>query len=184
MYNSAHTHNFNCSFKLIYIIYSRFEAMDFDLMEKTDSSRHRDSDPVFTIGITSRLTNTSVHTLRLYEERGLIIPFKTETKRRLYSRSDIGRINCIRQHLDAEGLNIAGIKAVWSMVPCWLFRPCTEQDRHACDAYTHTTLPCWEVETKGPECADADCRTCDIYLLGARCSSMKSMYKKLISNQD
>lgn len=141
-----------------------------------------ESNPVYTIGITSRLTNTSVHTLRMYEERGMIIPFKTDTNRRLYSKSDIGRINCIRRHLDDEGLNIAGIMAIWSLVPCWLIRPCSEDNQKACDAFVNTTVPCWEVETKGPECDGADCRTCDVYLLGASCSNMKSMYKKILDN--
>jgi len=140
-----------------------------------------DSEPVYTIGIASRLTNTSVHTLRMYEERGLIIPFKTETNRRVYSRSDVGRINCIRRHLDEEGLNIAGIKAVWSLVPCWLIRPCSQKDQEACNAFVNTTNPCWEVEEKGPECIDADCRTCKVYLLGANCSDMKSMYKSIFA---
>ena len=149
-------------------------------MKEQKESLKMDSDPVYTIGIASKLTNTSVYTLRLYEERGLIIPFKTDTKRRIYSKSDIERIRCIRKHLDEEGLNIAGIKAIWSLVPCWLFRPCSKSDQEACDAFVSTTEPCWGVAEKGSECIGVDCRSCKVYLLGGSCSDMKSMYKSYI----
>jgi len=142
----------------------------------------KDSDPVYTIGIASKLTNTSVYTLRLYEERRLIIPFKTNTNRRIYSRSDIARIKCIRKHLDQEGLNISGIKAIWSLVPCWLIRPCSKHDQTACEAFVSTTEPCWAVSKKGKECIKVDCRTCSVYLLGGSCSDMKSMYKSILKN--
>jgi DNA-binding transcriptional MerR regulator len=68
---------------------------------------NNDSRPLYTISIAAKLTNTAISTLRMYEDRGLILPHKTKTKRRLYSDVDINRILCIRKHLDEEGLNIA-----------------------------------------------------------------------------
>ena len=63
------------------------------------------------------------------EEKALLIPFYTKSGRRLFSQTDIVRLKCIRNHLDEQGLNIAGIKALMAMVPCWLLKPCSESDR-------------------------------------------------------
>lgn len=135
--------------------------------------------PVYTIGVASRLTDTSVHALRMYEDKGLIIPSKTGSGRRMYSKSDIERIRCIRTHLDEEGLNIAGIRSLLALIPCWLLRPCSEKSRQMCDAYTNKLTPCWEAETKASECQGVDCRTCDVYLLGGRCGDIKSLWKQV-----
>jgi len=51
-----------------------------------------DDKPVFSISIAAQLLGISVHTLRMYEREGLIIPFKTRTNRRLFSENDIERI--------------------------------------------------------------------------------------------
>jgi MerR family transcriptional regulator/heat shock protein HspR len=136
--------------------------------------------PVYTIGIAAKLTKTSVHALRLYEERGLILPHKTKTHRRVYSQADIERLQCIRRHLDEEGLNIAGIKALLALVPCWLIKPCSPADREQCDAYTSTADPCWAVDQKGKVCQDVDCRACTVYLLGNRCHSIKQIWKEAL----
>jgi len=136
-----------------------------------------DTQPVYTIGIAAQLTNTSVHALRVYEEKKLILPFVTETNRRLYSPSDIKRIKCIRQHLDEKGLNIAGIKALMAMIPCWLLRPCSETERQSCDAYTSTNAPCWEVGKKGPACQDIECRSCSVYNKDYNAGDFKSFCK-------
>lgn len=139
------------------------------------------SQPLYTIGVTSRLTNCSVHTIRLYEDKGLILPHRTKTNRRLYSQADIFRLNCIRKHLDEEGLNIAGIKALLAIVPCWKIRPCTESDYLNCDAYSSTTEPCWMAINKGVECTDKDCRTCKVYQLADRCPDVKTLYKEMMT---
>ena len=49
--------------------------------------------PLYPISIASKLTNTTVYTLRVYEDRGLIIPYRTNTGRRLYSDTDIARLH-------------------------------------------------------------------------------------------
>ncbi len=65
-------------------------------IEETDFS------PVYTIGITAELTETSVHALLMYAKKGIILPYITKTNRRLFSKSDIQRIKCIRKHLDED----------------------------------------------------------------------------------
>lgn len=90
----------------------------------------RNDEPLYTIGVAARLTGTTVHALRMYEEKGLLRPYKSDSGRRLYSNTDIIRLRCVRRHLDQEGLNIAGIKALLALVTCWLIKPCPVADRH------------------------------------------------------
>lgn len=137
--------------------------------------------PLYPLRVAAELTGTSVYALRQYVDLGLIIPYKTSTNRRLYSKVDIQRIKCIRKNLDEQGLNIAGIKALLASVPCWLIKPCPIEDREKCDAYTSVREPCWQVTVKGPTCQNVDCRECDVYRLQERCNDLKSIIK-LISN--
>ena len=134
--------------------------------------------PLYPLRVAAELTGTSVYALRQYVDLGLIIPYKTPTNRRLYSKVDIQRILCIRKYLDEQGLNIAGIKALFASVPCWLVKPCPIEDREKCDAYTSLTEPCWQVTVKGPTCQNVDCRECDVYRLQEECSDLKSIFKK------
>lgn len=150
----------------------------------TANDSNASSLPLYTIGIAAKLTDTSVHTLRMYEDKGLILPHKTRTNRRVYSQTDIERIMCIRKHIVEDGLNIAGIKTILAMVPCWEFRPCTQSCRDSCDAYTSVSEPCWSASNKGKECQNIDCRTCDVYLLANKCSDIKALYKDLMNKKD
>ena len=139
--------------------------------------------PLYPLRVAAELTGTSVYALRQYVDLGLIIPFKTPTNRRLYSKVDIQRILCIRKYLDEQGLNIAGIKALLASVPCWLVKPCPIEDREKCDAYTSVAEPCWQVTVKGPTCQNVDCRECDVYRLQEECNDLKSIFKKF-NNQN
>jgi hypothetical protein len=118
------------------------------------------TEPVYTLRIASKLSSISVYSIRQYIDKGLIIPYKTKTKRHLFSDVDILRLNCIRKYLDELGLNVAGINALFSLVHCWLIKPCSKGDRENCDAYTHVSEPCWQASQKGPLCRNSDCRIC------------------------
>ena len=146
--------------------------MDSNLIENPTA-------PLYPLRVAAELTNTSVYTLRQYVDLGLILPFKTQTNRRLYSKVDIQRILCIRKYLDNYGLNIAGIKVLFAAVPCWLIKPCTQSDYEQCDAYTSLNEPCWQVSVKGPSCQNIDCRVCEVYRLPEKCNDLKSIFKKL-----
>ncbi|MBC8216615.1 MAG: MerR family transcriptional regulator [Candidatus Marinimicrobia bacterium] len=135
--------------------------------------------PLYALRVASELSKTSIYSLRQYVDAGLILPYKTSSNRRLYSQVDIKRIHCIRKYLDDYGLNIAGIKAIFAQVPCWLLKPCSEADCRQCDAYTSATNPCWQVTVKGPTCKNEDCRVCPVYRLPEQCSNPKSIYKGL-----
>ncbi len=142
------------------------------------------SQPLYTISIAAKLTNTAISTLRMYEEKGLIIPYKTKTNRRVYSDVDIERLLCIRKHLDEDGLNIAGIRSLLALVPCWKIKPCSKKSRQSCEAYTNVNKPCWEADPKGNECEDINCRDCDVYNLANQCSDIKQLYKQLLDGDD
>jgi len=136
------------------------------------------TEPLLPIGIMAKKFNISVHTLRLYEAEGLILPFKTKTNRRLYSRSDLNRITCIRGLIRQQGLNLAGIKGLLALIPCWDLLPCSRKDRDHCAAYTDSAAPCWTVMRKAKRCRNADCRECKVYQSTADCNNIKSFLKE------
>ena len=135
--------------------------------------------PVYTIGVAANLIGVSVHALRMYESAGILSPKRTETKRRLYSKNDIKRLQCVRYFIKEDGLNIAGIKTVLSMVPCWKIKPCQEKDRANCDAYHKMGEPCWIVNNVGDICEEVDCRDCNVYLGVADCTNIKELIKQV-----
>jgi MerR family transcriptional regulator/heat shock protein HspR len=135
--------------------------------------------PVYTIGVAANLIGVSVHALRMYESAGILSPKRSETKRRLYSKNDIIRLKCVRHFIEDDGLNIAGIKTVLSLIPCWKLKPCSEEDRGKCDAYHKMGEPCWIVKTRGDICTDVDCRDCEVYLNAANCTNIKELIKQV-----
>lgn len=138
------------------------------------------TDPIYTLSVAARLSGTPQHSIRQYIDKGLIIPFRTETNRHLFSEVDISRLLCVRRYLNEQGLNIAGIKALFSLVPCWALKPCSIEDRENCEAYHSSSYPCWEAANKGPICKNTDCRICNVYRISEQCHDLKSLLKKMI----
>lgn len=66
---------------------------------------------VYGISVAADLVGMAPQTLRLYEQRGLLTPARTEGGTRRYSQNDLDRLRRIGQLLD-DGLNLAGIAAV------------------------------------------------------------------------
>jgi MerR family transcriptional regulator/heat shock protein HspR len=122
------------------------------------------NEPVYTLGIASQLSGIPSHSIRQYIDRGLLIPYKLDSKRHLFSPGDINRLKQIHVLIHERGLNFAGIRALMAMIPCWAIRPCSESDRTACSAYTAQSHPCWEASEKGRLCKNENCRECEVYL--------------------
>jgi DNA-binding transcriptional MerR regulator len=139
-----------------------------------------DNEPLFTLSIVSKLSGIPAHSIRQYIDKGLILPFKLDSKRHLFSRLDIIRLNHISEQLDKQGLNIAGIKALMAQIPCWTFRSCDPNNRKNCQAYHSVTNPCWEASEKGRECKNEDCRNCDVYQLVEKNQELKSWLKTIL----
>lgn len=69
---------------------------------------------VFVISVAAELAGMHPQTLRIYERRGLIDPFRTPGGTRRYSRDDIERLQLI-QDLTSQGLNLEGVRRVLSL---------------------------------------------------------------------
>lgn len=69
---------------------------------------------VFVISVAAELAGMHPQTLRIYERKGLIDPFRTPGGTRRYSRDDIERLQLI-QDLTGQGLNLEGVKRVLAL---------------------------------------------------------------------
>ena len=119
--------------------------------------------PLFTLGVASQLAEIPAHSIRQYIDMGLIIPFKLESNRHLFSQIDIRRLKQIRGLIRDKGLNFAGVRTMLAMIPCWAIRKCSENDRRSCGAYVDSFQPCWEASEKGRLCRNENCRECEVY---------------------
>ncbi|MDF1597260.1 MAG: MerR family transcriptional regulator [Acidimicrobiia bacterium] len=66
---------------------------------------------VYVISVAAELAGVHPQTLRIYERRGLIEPYRTPGGTRRYSNADLERLSLI-QALTDEGLNLEGVKRV------------------------------------------------------------------------
>ncbi|MDX1450481.1 MAG: helix-turn-helix transcriptional regulator [Acidimicrobiia bacterium] len=69
---------------------------------------------VFVISVAAELAGMHPQTLRIYERKGLIDPYRTPGGTRRYSQEDIDRLALI-QELTDQGLNLAGVQRVMEM---------------------------------------------------------------------
>lgn len=72
------------------------------------------SHAVYSISVASELSGVDPQMLRVYEQRGLLSPFRTEGGTRRYSSDDLERVATITSLL-GEGLNLAGIAQVLTL---------------------------------------------------------------------
>jgi len=135
-------------------------------------------EPVFTIGTVARKLKVAVQTVRMYEQEGLVLPYKTATGRRLYSLHDLERLHCIRQMIVEHGLNIQGIKSLMALLPCWDYMGGVDKDCETCPVYNGLHAPCWSVREVGHKCQVQDCRECVVYRLPVSCNTLKSIIYK------
>ena len=138
-------------------------------------------EPIYPIRIAAKLLNISVHTLRMYEKENLILPYKKSSKHRLYSKSDIKRITCIRSAINESKISINGIKTIYSMMPCWEVINCSKIDRSRCSAFLSHSGPCWAVKGEDTLCAHKDCRRCSVYHDYGECGAIKTFIRNKLS---
>jgi len=154
-----------------------------DLLEQEtmqEIKKEKDVDavrPVLTLGIISQLSGIPAHSIRQYIEKGLIIPFKQDSKRHLFCLNDVNRLKHIHSLIHDKGLNFAGIRSLLAMVPCWKIHDCSEQDAEKCDAYNSNSTPCWEASKKGRICKNEECRECEVYTFLSHSMDFKSMIR-------
>ena len=146
----------------------------------TATTETKVNDPVYTLGIASKLSGIPAHSIRQYIDRGLLIPYKLDSKRHLFSMGDIKRLKNIHSLLQEHGLNFAGIRSLLAVVPCWAIRPCSESDRESCNAFKAVAYPCWEASEKGRVCRNDNCRECNVYLHLNEYGDFKSLIRALV----
>ncbi len=139
--------------------------------------------PLYSISVAAKILGISVHTLRMYEKEGLIIPFKKKTSHRLYSQCDIDRLSCIRKAINESKISINGIKTIYSLIPCWEIIGCSEVDKSNCNAYKTNSAPCWSHQHINNTCSNIECRICEVYRNFSECKSVKSSIIQLLKDK-
>lgn len=119
--------------------------------------------PIYPISVAAKLLGVHPRTIRLYEDEGLIKPFRQGTKR-YYSQNNIEWINCLRHLIHEEGISIPGIKRLLDLTPCWEIKKCPPERRNQCSAYIDKTVPCWERASNVCAKDIHKCQECDVYI--------------------
>jgi len=137
-------------------------------------------EPIYSISTAAKLLGISVPTLRVYEKEGLIIPFKKESNQRLYSQADLDRVECIRSAINEKKISVNGIKAIYSLIPCWEVVNCSQEDRSVCGAFNSEDRPCWTFSHPNTICENRSCRECEVYSNYSNCGTIKNLLKNII----
>ena len=74
----------------------------------------REAEAVYVISVAASLSGMHPQTLRIYERRGLIEPFRTPGGTRRYSEADLQRLALISE-LTSAGVNLEGVKRILRM---------------------------------------------------------------------
>ena len=72
--------------------------------------------PLYTISVASEILETHPRTLMMYEDLGLIEPYRTATNRRRYSQRNVRKLQVIQQLTREKGVNLAGVKHVLTLL--------------------------------------------------------------------
>ncbi len=69
---------------------------------------------VYIISVAAELAGVHPQTLRIYERKGLIAPYRTPGGTRRYSNADLERLTLI-QELTNEGVNLEGVRRILNL---------------------------------------------------------------------
>jgi MerR family transcriptional regulator/heat shock protein HspR len=136
------------------------------------------NDPILGIGIAAKRLGVSPELLRLYEREGLVLSYKTESGHRLYSERDLDWIQCFRKQITEEKMNIAGVRMLLALMPCWNLKSnCSKTDCKNCKAYKNSSVVCWTLTDQGSKaCKETNCRECEVYKNACQADKLKHMY--------
>ncbi len=79
---------------------------------QSDKTAARDDEPLYTIGVVSRMLNCDPSVLRRYESAGLVQPGRTEGNTRLYSNNNVETLREVHKLMDEDKLNARGVRMV------------------------------------------------------------------------
>jgi MerR family transcriptional regulator/heat shock protein HspR len=74
-----------------------------------------DDRPRYMISVAAELVGMHPQTLRMYEQKGLVNPKRTEGNTRIYSDADVARLQLIQRLTTELGLYLAGVERVLHM---------------------------------------------------------------------
>ena len=118
---------------------------------------------LYPIGIVAELLSIHPRTLRIYVQEVFKRPGRRCGKR-FYSNNDLQWLKCLRKLLTEEGLNIAGIKKLLTIAPCWEIRGCGEEMRKECPAILNFPVPCWDLMPRVCKENGVACADCEVYI--------------------
>lgn len=83
---------------------------------KATSGRVNQEKPILTLSVAAEILGLHPRTLRIYEEQGLVVPFRTSTQRRRYSQNDVKKIRFIQFLTQNRRVNLEGVKIILYML--------------------------------------------------------------------
>ena len=69
-------------------------------------------EPLYVISVAAKLVRMPTWTLRVLDEQGIVVPKRTDKKRRLYSDRDLARLTRVRTLTEDEGVNMNGVRLI------------------------------------------------------------------------
>ncbi len=124
--------------------------------------------PLYTIRVASELSGVSPGTIREYERQGLLRVYRRpQSRHRLFSALEIRWIRQVWDLLHEAGLNVAGIRRLLQVEPCYKVIKCAKEVRAGCPVFRAACLPCWSHGIT-PSCCESsgrNCQACAAYLL-------------------
>jgi MerR family transcriptional regulator, heat shock protein HspR len=85
-----------------------------DLNEMADDLQGEDQ-PCYVISVAAKIVGMHAQTLRYYERAGLLKPWRSQGRIRLYSVADINRLRQIQRLINDLGVNLAGAEVILRM---------------------------------------------------------------------
>ena len=117
-----------------------------------------DTRPLYSISIASELLDVHQQTLRIYEDKGLLIPARRNT-RRFYSNQDLTWIRIARYLLHERRVCLTGLRRMLGLIPCWEILGCASDVKEACPRSRQRSNPCWVIASR----VDEMCYKCPVY---------------------
>ena len=107
---------------------------ELEVSASVESSHIPHDEPLYPIGIASKLVGVCSATLRIWERKGLVSPGRLG-KNRYYTDAEIVRLKHVRSLLHDKGLNLAGVKDIIDHSFCWEIKDCEIDERRKCSVY-------------------------------------------------
>ena len=82
--------------------------------ENADDLQGEDQ-PCYVISVAAKIVGMHAQTLRYYERAGLLKPWRSQGRIRLYSVADINRLRQIQRLISDLGVNLAGAEVIMRM---------------------------------------------------------------------